>query len=409
MAEKLLASPYKELKEAYQDCDREAILQFAAEICAQDRVRLPHPEDGTCICECIGGVMRDWSNILLFADSDRRNRWALIQAGSFINTLVTESDQYHIAAGGQGQIDKWVTRYRDGKLNWLWDAQQEFGGLSVFSDRPYHFLYDQLINVPEIADKITGELSVAHADNEHFFDAAKIYDNVRTLSIDPQKYYVLPNILYSFPWRRWKPQEFFSYANALEDAITQKVERSELPGALNLWVGITGQKRSWLEQETGIPKIVKRLAERFGTVHVLVDGITAPDRQIANVPEDSQVAGAIIDEVARSCDNVTCETLVGQDYWTKIAYCAGTDAFIANAGSGCIVPLRFCKKPGVLHSNRWINTFTGDQYPSGVITIDQKYVEESAVDGDVPKACVSYSINWEFVYTALLKSLQSVP
>ena len=49
--------------------------------------------------------------------------------------------------------------------------------------------------------------------------------------------------------------------------------------------------------------------------------------------------------------NTHIVNLVGQTYRKKIQQCQSVDFFIANAGAGQLTPHRFCKKPGILHSN----------------------------------------------------------
>ena len=89
-------------------------------------------------------------------------------------------------------------------------------------------------------------------------------------------------------------------------------------------------------------------------------------------------------------------SLIGLDYRAKIAYCDSVDFFIANAGTGCIVPLRFVKKPGVLHSNTQLFTFP-NKYPEYVKFIGKDFVidvvhENKRID------YLSYHVPWQLVF-----------
>ena len=65
---------------------------------------------------------------------------------------------------------------------------------------------------------------------------------------------------------------------------------------------------------------------------------------------------------------------MGKTYREKIQICRNVDLFIANAGAGQLVPHRFCKKPGILHSNEKHCVF-----PMGIDNITVKLVDKSLV------------------------------
>ena len=72
--------------------------------------------------------------------------------------------------------------------------------------------------------------------------------------------------------------------------------------------------------------------------------------------------------------NVSVVSLVGQTYRNKIQRCRSVDFFIANAGAGQLVPHRFCKKPGILHSNEKHCVF-----PKGINNTTVRLVDKSLV------------------------------
>jgi hypothetical protein len=93
------------------------------------------------------------------------------------------------------------------------------------------------------------------------------------------------------------------------------------------------------------------LSTKFENLAVYVDGYTSEhDRPspISVVEEDLEIFHKICDKVNKS---VSMVSLIGATYVQKISYCNTVDAFLANGGNGSFVPLRICKKVGLIHSN----------------------------------------------------------
>ena len=74
--------------------------------------------------------------------------------------------------------------------------------------------------------------------------------------------------------------------------------------------------------------------------------------------------------------NTSVVSLVGKTYRKKIQYCQSADFFIANAGAGQLVPHRFCKKPGILHSNEKHCVFPTGINNSTVKLVDKSFVKD---------------------------------
>ena len=89
--------------------------------------------------------------------------------------------------------------------------------------------------------------------------------------------------------------------------------------------------------------------------------------------QDLEVVNSIKDKLA-DYSNVSVVSLVGQTYREKIKECQSADFFIANAGAGQLVPHRFCRKPGILHSNEKHCVF-----PMGINNTTVQLVDKSLV------------------------------
>ena len=155
-----------------------------------------------------------WSNALFFADEHGSNRWVMVQAGAFINHIVTETADYKIGTGGTGPIDRWLKLIRDGKLDDQWNRNDQFGGFALKASRPFHFFYDQLINVTSLSRNLGGRVPFS-TDGSEFWNVDG-FSGQKPLSIETGKYYLLPSVLYSFSWKRSRSEEFYSAASTME-------------------------------------------------------------------------------------------------------------------------------------------------------------------------------------------------
>lgn len=400
---------YIQYSNAAASADVRYISSIVDKISNQSFIELPHPEYPNINTQCKAGYQETNFNILFFSDETGEHQWALVQAGAFMNLLVTEQSEYRVAAGMDGPITKALRLIRSGALHTKWSEKNEFGGFRLSHSRPYHFYYDQLINVKRIASLLPPHLRRIHIDDQAFWKPDSTF-GVQDWKVESGYYYLNPSLIYSFKWKREAPHDYFSAASDLEMRLNQQAEASrsrksqaELDYDLVLWIGITGQKRAWLEQEIGYSEIIKRLRKNYSSILVYIDGLTAPIGKTLPAKDDLDIGLSIANQVNCSDDSITFKYIMGMDYLYKINICKSIDVFIANAGSGCIVPLRFCRKSGVLHSNKSLNTFGGDVYPKTVRFIDESVVTEVLDDPNKPKGEISYHIDWRDLYSELFE------
>ena len=120
-----------------------------------------------------------------------------------------------------------------------------------------------------------------------------------------------------------------------------------------LWIGITGQKRAWVEQVEGSIKIIDYIAKTYSNPCIVIDGWTScvsPNAQDQKeVENDMQIFRAIragVDE------KINFYNLIGAVLLEKIAVAQKIDFFVANAMTGSMNVARVCGKPGVGHSSK---------------------------------------------------------
>ena len=132
--------------------------------------------------------------------------------------------------------------------------------------------------------------------------------------------------------------------------------------------------------------------------------MTATHGNEINSSEDNAVFNVINSKLNSV---VEIKKMVGKDYKTKILWANQCDIFIANAGTGCFVPLRICKKPGVLHSNSSVFSYP-DDYPKTVKKIQDKHLIE--IDHEVKNApgFRSYHIPWQHIFNLSIEILNII-
>ena len=190
---------------------------------------------------------------------------------------------------------------------------------------------------------------------------------------------------------------------------------------LTLWFGISGQKRIWVEQEDFLPALAEQLSPWFDSFTFMVDGFTEyedsnhiPLRggKATPISQDLEVVNSMREKLS-AYSNVLFVNLVGQTYREKIKQCQTVDFFIANAGAGQLVPHRFCRKPGILHSNEKHCVF-----PTGIDNTSVQLVDKSLVKDvgnlfakNTPNqkagcGLISYSIETQIIIDMVMKMLQ---
>lgn len=374
---------------------------LAADLLACETIALPHP-DRPAVTTTVRASRRErLGNLLFLADAAGGNRWCLIQGMNFADGYVTEAGARTLFDPKTEDLVAHVARrLADPAVAAAWDRADAFGGIRIGQTRPYHFFYDQAIHLAGLRDRLPAAARRLAADADCYLDPQAICGWAAE-PVRPDRYYLTPNLVGGTWWRHADAPGFLAAASRMEAAIRAAVPPAGIvwpEGSLVLWIGITGQKRSWLDQVEGHAAIANALARLHPTLVLLIDGMTAPHGRRTLHVEDDLVAEAIRRRLA---PNVLAVPLIGADYATKIAYGHGAHAFIANGGSGSLTPLRFCGLPGVLHSNDAIRTFEGDRYPQEVHFVDSAWVREVPHPENPRGDWVSYRIPWQHIHNLL--------
>ena len=165
-----------------------------------------------------------------------------------------------------------------------------------------------------------------------------------------------------------------------------------------IWMGITGQKRRWIEQEEGYANIISRLHKKYPNIAIIMDGWTtgkydeAYCKSNVNIQKDMQVVEnikALID------DDIPLFNIVGRSSIEKISIGNLVDFFIANNGTGSMNIDTICMRPGITHiSNRFRRSSELGNINYSQNLIAEEKVTDLETDSEF-KHVGDYSINWE--------------
>lgn len=368
---------------------------------------LPHPENPSIKTRAVSSVSMGSEHYIIFSDKNAENPWIYMQRIYAVDAVILPSKIYYVMQSSYGLSAKdnmksvllalddiGLYSYKDARLD----------GLIIGHSRPHHFFYDQLRVLNSLVEKNYLVRSSNVFVGDHFFNVKSVFSEC-TDAKEGKKVFLRPNIYNAIgipPGKNsWSKTTMESLEKKVyEYAISQK-KKSILPqNHLKIWIGITGQKRSWIEQIEGYASIINHFSLNGTEVSVVIDGMTAAYQTKIECPEDQYVADKIIQLLD---PRVQIFNLIGCDYLEKIQTCDEVDFFVANGGTGCMVPLRFCKKPGVIHSNTKLS-FPFDDVYSRVIVVNQpEYVTDQTLGSDREQAMtVSYHIQWQHIFNSLL-------
>lgn len=388
----------------YQDAVRsfnvEFILQNIHQFLLDGKVVVDSPVDGSksLAIASIGSIGAQY--ILMQSDT---NYWVIVQNLEFIDCIILKDRLYYFNSEyWKSPIVENLSRALE-YFDKIETPNSDLKGFFLNNKRPYHFFYDQLSYATYIEERFTDiiEDNYSFVFYNTFVDPDIFLKNSsRYVESTLGEVYLRPCLILH---HRTRDNEI-DFPLLMESRLLHTTKKTTVDFEnydFVLWIGVTGQKRIWVEQIEGYASIIKLLSKNFSNILVVVDGWTAPYGEEVVLLEEEH----IFNKIRKSCgDVVSFISVIGKDYYHKIAVCKHIDYFIANAGTGCMVPLRFCRKDGVLHTNSHLVTFPDNYDARGqnVKLVEKEFIKD--VDIPVKKIdMVSYHINWKVLYNLLVK------
>jgi hypothetical protein len=216
------------------------------------------------------------------------------------------------------------------------------GGISGFF-RPYHFFYDIMPAVVSLNDnKLLSDIP------QIFTSPGSIFTNLDDVfDTSPPLVHVLPKqirqrVLENDEFHCHIGVNFPKVPHALNnrlDSLLRQAARTKYPqpanpqGARNLrlWWGVTGQKRSWVEQVEGTALILVQLAAEYPAMEVIFDGWTSPTDPSSGDEREVAADEAVVAQIlARMKSTISTRSVIGKSSLEKIAIGMTCDAFVAN-------------------------------------------------------------------------------
>ncbi|WP_198336995.1 hypothetical protein [Psychrobacter celer] len=388
---------------AYQERNPCFVVNSIEKFLKEGRIKVNSPVDGAISIGVASFCGYGRHYILMKAKTD--HYWLIVQEQGFIDVIVTSTSiQYFSFKPVALRVLKnlpSIIKYFES----LDDFSERLQGLYMFNGRPFHFFYDQLKSALYFQQNIDQKLLAnypfyikdSYIENEKFLKNSLSVDNPNEIGL------LIKSTI--FPQGDIGAMKS-SWAKDAMEAMESKLNRMA-PNNFNrdkydfvLWVGVTGQKRSWLNQLSGYENIIKNISKHFDEVLVIVDGWTSRHHEQINIKEDEEVFLKIKEACSSYADVVS---IIGKNYSTKISIGNTIDFFISNAGTGSVVPLRFCKKNGVLHSNGKVFAFHDKYKERGQIVnvVKSDFVQ---LDSDNSKKfdLINYTISWKVIYNLLI-------
>jgi hypothetical protein len=373
LARKLQSPLWKGIINSIENKEVEVILETIKTIDRQKGILcLPHPFMEGVDTFPTKSIRQGMCNHIFFSDSNNLNPWILCQCTSFVDAIFAETySGKHKSSCNEdvilNSIREAIKHENIADSNQVDIKKATFSGYHLDQTRPYHHFYDQLKWLVHLQTK---RPIISHKS----FFAPKYLKKI--ISNEDDTFAMFPVVIGSnqlgIKLDKYSDQmEKVVYTDSIKGlyggiinyrwnrAINLLKKISKNNKTLTLWFGISGQKRIWVEQEDFLPALIQQLKPWFDSFVFLIDGYTQYEYSEDHIIEGIKSSGITQDiEIINSIrqkllpfPNASVVNLVGQTYRKKIQQCQSIDFFIANAGAGQLVPHRFCKKPGILHSN----------------------------------------------------------
>jgi hypothetical protein len=338
-------------------------------------------------------------NYVFMIDDDGGSFWILVQSTSCIEAVITD-DVIYTSTNNDTYINlKQLSNLNvdDLKIN-----PKPYGYL-LSQSRPYHYFYDHL----KVFLHLNTSKSVEARDSYFIPSSCDAKQEIDQVFLFPATYANYDFSQKSNPYLRTLnvAMEDLVYKESMV-SFKEKITSVTQDVDFIIWLGITGQKRSWLQQVEGYISIIKHLNKEFPKIKVYIDGWTAIDGKTTNNADDEEIFNRI-QQGLKNESGIKLISLVGQDYRAKICHCSTVDVFIANSGTGSTVPLRFNKKPGVLHRNTRLFTYN-DIYPDTVMCTDSKLIVDVNLGDEKLAQFFSYHTPWQHIFNLTVEIINKI-
>lgn len=282
--------------------------------------------------------------------------------------------------------------------------------LLVSHSRPYHHIYDGLLGLELfLSNHSECSYNVSTLHGENFIDPTHIYGAcIKNMLMTRDDISKIPDGTYifrlglSYPASRHNSDDII---NRLDERLINSVANTEIPlpdrGFPVIWLGVTGQKRSWVEQIDGYSNIINEIYKKYPSVSIFFDGWTSPisptNSDEKSISEDREVIQKIKDRIPRDIPTII---LAGASVETKITHAKTVNFFISNYMTGSMIISRIARKPGIGHMSNASEYMAEMHHHHHIYRVEKSHVSDIE-DVNLRADFISYSIKWQHLYKKL--------
>ena len=306
-----------------------------------DFFELKHPVRNEIKTRAVYSLMDSNKNVIFFIDKNGNNPWICVNFFGFAHMMFVDG---HFFTPDQNVISM---PFIDFKYIRIQLVNMAFNLLKYKKELFYkdsHFYINLSWHRPfhHILDDLTAVFALELTKSSNLFGKNFWMPKITSGEL-PNRIPIVPRLNRYFAHKFLNDTKQWIYNDSLKDCRSSNDESS-----LKIWLGIPGERRTWLTQLEGIPSILKNIARYFPKIKVYVDGMTAYDGERIEVADNLKAFESIKAEVDKLNLDIDMESLSGYDYRSKICYCSTCDIAISDVGTTALVPFEVCKKPGVI-------------------------------------------------------------
>jgi hypothetical protein len=291
-----------------------------------------------------------------------------------------------------------------------------FIGACIAQRRPYHYFYDYCHGLDVLDSFGINELDIYGSDSTSFLEddyfsnfksyQSKSNDYMNNICLEKISFMVVPCLphYYSSYDRSLSKLSIrlINYANSFIKKSSKECELKNLK--LVIWVSVSSEKRTWIEEIDGLSSIINSLNKIYGKIGVLVDGRTFPilPNEIdfdCKVQEDKKFQSLTL-----LCPEVKFVNMIGLKSAEKILLASKCDFFISHAATDSMYPSAICGKPGVVYSARSTgNDSKRFHLHPNIVELDQDKITDVFHQGSLNEwSYISVSFDWHHLYDCVL-------
>lgn len=256
-------------------------------------------------------------------------------------------------------------------------ANTILGGLILNGMSPYHFFYDCIpsLYAANKCDALKGVNAFFSIKGECYYPVEKLFNLEATnkkythiefinLQAETDQFFIVAGASY-------KQLDALQVAEMDRQITCHAIASSpdEMTSVTNslegyypvLWIGISAQKRSWINQNEALIKALQSIYAMHPNMAIIFDGMTSnifkANADAQDFSKDHELVEAI---KAMLPPKITAASTVGLNSQEKLILANAADFYIANYSTGSMYPARFTHLPGVAHLSKAMMSIVRD-------------------------------------------------